>query len=116
MHLPFSQILHRDRQLMISPFLFFLAVLDTLEKYRNPKDGKLEFKLYWPDAANTWRQSSNPTKPGPVIGYESVKTPFTGESWGGLEYNTVCKPDFITKRWMVSSEKDVLFYCVEYHQ
>lgn len=63
------------------------AVLDTLERFRSPTDGKIEFKLYWPDARNIWRQTSNPTSPGGVKGYMPVSVEFTGNNWGGLEYN-----------------------------
>jgi hypothetical protein len=72
--------------------LGFLATSgDTLKN-----DGaKFHFKLVWPNKAgeNTqeWKQSSNPAiavaSSGGVTGYEAVNAPFTGSSWGGLEYN-----------------------------
>lgn len=68
------------------------AVLDQLEHYRSSSDGKLEFKMVWPDSGQGeqwWRQSSNPVtrnKRG-VEGYEQKSLFTTKNHWGGLENN-----------------------------
>ena len=52
-------------------------------------DGKFEFLLQYQDGGtsyNRWKQSSNFTK-DPINGYEAVQVSWTGNYWGGLEYN-----------------------------
>lgn len=52
-------------------------------------DNKFEFLLQYQSGGtsyNRWKQSSNFTK-DPVAGYEAVSCSWTGNYWGGLEYN-----------------------------
>jgi hypothetical protein len=59
--------------------------LDQLESFRNPADGKLEMKMYWPDRSNVWRQKSNPAMKGVVSGYAPVTIRYPDPFFGGLE-------------------------------
>ena len=69
------------------------SILNELESLRGP-DGKFLFKLVWPELShpnyNMWKQRNNPVQgaAGGVVGYEAVEVHFTGQLWGGLEYNT----------------------------
>jgi hypothetical protein len=60
-----------------------------LETFRNPADGKLELKMYWPDRSNVWRQKSNPAVAGPVSGYAPVTVRYPNPTFGGLQYYNV---------------------------
>ena len=64
------------------------AILDCLEAYRQPIDGKIELFLCWPGtkiAPQHWRQKSNPyLHSGAVEGYEAVSCPHLDNAWGGL--------------------------------
>ena len=64
------------------------AILDCLEAYRQPIDGKIELFLCWPGtkiAPQHWRQKSNPyLHSGAVEGYEAVSCPHSCNAWGGL--------------------------------
>ena len=69
------------------------AILDKLEKFRNPSDNKFEFKLFWPNNPDLkyqhWKQTTNPTdetSTGNVEGYEAIKINHNVNGWGGLEY------------------------------
>ena len=63
------------------------SALNTMEQCR--ADGKLQFKLQWPEKAGDnyqeWTQTSNPMLSHPVEGYINVNSPYTQNSWGGLE-------------------------------
>ena len=63
------------------------AILDKLENFRGA-DGKLEFKLRWPDRNNIWFQESNPVTSDTVSGYEAIEVQFPRE-FVGLAQNTV---------------------------
>jgi len=69
------------------PYNESYAILDQLETFRNPTDGKLELKMNWPDRYNTWFQTSNPVRTTGVQGYEAIDVQFTAQNWGGLESN-----------------------------
>ena len=70
------------------------SILENLEDYRDD-DGKLHFKLVWPQSSTytgnqEWKQTSNPVSAtsGGVSGYEAIDINYTSQMWGGLEYNT----------------------------
>lgn len=69
------------------------SILDQFENFRG-EDNKFHLKLVWPESSLTgpqeWKQSSNPFDytSGGVTGYEQINITYTGEYWGGLEYNT----------------------------
>ena len=70
------------------------AILDKLEKFRNPSNNKFEFKLFWPNSPEKkyqhWKQESNPADKSSkknVIGYQEIKIHNTANYWGGLEWN-----------------------------
>ena len=65
------------------------SMLDRLEAYRQPVDGKLELQMRWPDTdlrAQHWKQKSNPyVHSGAVTGYEAISCPHSDHAWGGLQ-------------------------------
>lgn len=74
------------------PYSETYAIMDQLESFRNPADGKFEFVLNWPDRWNIWHQDNNPVKEpsgtGPSVpGYKAIDVQFTGANWGGLQLN-----------------------------
>lgn len=87
-HLNTEWVVNKD-----DPYNETYGIMDQLESYRNPADGKLELKLNWPDRYNTWHQDLNPVKasppsPGPTVpGYKAINAQFTGAFWGGIEKN-----------------------------
>lgn len=65
-----------------------ISHLWAMELFRGV-DNKFEFLLQYQSGGtsyNRWKQSSNFTK-DPVAGYEAVSCSWTGNYWGGLEYN-----------------------------
>eukprot|EP00466_Bigelowiella_natans_P002383 jgi/Bigna1/82811/fgenesh1_pg.97_\ len=67
------------------------AIFDQLETYRMP-DGRLWLKMIWPGhdlKPQIWYQTSNPfiKRSRGVTGYQADSVPYTGEYWGGLQYN-----------------------------
>ena len=72
------------------PLALRYSILSRLEDFRS-EDGQFEFMLEWPGhghipGRNIWRQASNPAV-DPIEGYEPVDINYTGQRWGGLEYN-----------------------------
>ena len=70
------------------------SILSDIDDSFRGDDDKFHFKLVWPGSSLTqsqeWKQSSNPvtaTSSG-VSGYEAIDIHYTGNYWGGLEYNT----------------------------
>lgn len=61
------------------------AILDQLEDFRG-SDGKLEFKMRWPDANNVWFQKSNPVTSDSVEGFEPVAVNYA-QDFVGLAKN-----------------------------
>jgi len=91
------------------------AILDQLETFRNPSDGKLELKMNWPDRYNTWYQTSNPvTNTGAKVtvpGYEAIKIQFNQNNWGGLESNNLTSGESLLDG---SIGNGLFFYAIGY--
>ena len=90
------------------------AILDQLESFRG-SDGKIKFKLQWPDldeGPQIWRQSSNPTTDSSYDGYEAIEVNCNDYSWAGLAYSNVqgsCRIDGSLGGFWFSLRKSFLF-------
>lgn len=72
------------------------SILDMIDQLKSAADKKYVFKLYYPEynASIIWKQNENPlaiieagntTSTGKqVAGYETIRTDYTGNYWGGL--------------------------------
>lgn len=77
------------------------SILDRLEEFRDPSDGKFTFQLRWPlqwnghgasRRENVWRQSSNPMmSEEPAVGYEPVLLAVSALGFGGLQRSASSK-------------------------
>jgi hypothetical protein len=69
-----------------------LSILDEIESFRSPYDGKFTFAMSWSDlgshdglrGVNVWRQSSNPTMSPSVEGFERIDVRWTSLGFEGL--------------------------------
>ena len=86
------------------------AILDQLEDFRGA-DGKLEFKMRWPDAKNVWFQKSNPVTSDGVEGFEPVAVNYA-QDFVGLAKNdqpgTTLSP-FCSRGWFCIREQQPNF-------
>merc|ERR1711874_820366 len=64
--------------------------LEDFEKFKRP-DGTFHLFLWYPELGegNEWTQTSNPIKKTSkrVKNYKAISISYSGEDWGGLEYN-----------------------------
>lgn len=64
------------------------SILENLEDLVGDS-GAWTFRMSWPDVGlvQIWTQTSNPTQPGPVVGYAALLVDTTAQGWQGLAYN-----------------------------
>jgi hypothetical protein len=93
------------------------SILDELERFRDPADGKFTLKLTWPDYCNSWTQTSNPTLPASakVVGYQAVNVdPALAAEFGGLRYVDQALPAFNGTCQASGDSGSTWFFCLGY--